>query len=161
MIPAAPIVFRCRIWPHVHRAYRFGLDPSHYFSVRIYDSAEEKWADYQRIAPRYSNCPIPAGERWQACVLPTYRGNATRLFPLFGIFFGERGWVTGEVVAHEAVHIAALLVRGLSLARSGGERRGRVDLGDNCCRAEERFAYIVSSAVRGITDGLYKTGVWI
>lgn len=152
------LAFSCGIWPHVPPEYRFGLDPAAYFQVRVYYTAEAAHDDYRRIARRYTD--RPATGEWRGVVLPTYRGNGERLKPLRAILFLVRGWATGEVISHEAVHVAAIMVRGIALARSGSEGFGRVELGNNCKRAEERFAYIMSSAVRGITDGLYKTGVW-
>lgn len=155
------ISFPVRLWPNVLPQYRVGIGtPRHYFTVRVFDSAAEKVAAYYSFAPRYTLNLIPSGEPWRACVVEVHRGDKTRHFPLFAVMFLERDRIDRGDLAHESVHVATALLRGVGIAKSGGTKSPRLNLGSQCLFAEERFAYLVGAATSGVIDGLCRFGIW-
>lgn len=90
-----------------------------------------------------------------AVVIPQTRrivgGGEDRVLDSLGFVLFNRGELFGEIVAHEAVHMAAWYLR---------RTRCSLNLGPDCEDREERLAYATGNCAHQIAQGFYEAGLW-
>lgn len=70
--------------------------------------------------------------------------------PFAGILRLSRGWLTGEIIAHESAHAALHLWRLHNWSKPG--REPGADLGEHCSDLEEAFCHLLSGIAGSVNE---------
>lgn len=145
---------------YVRNLYADPADPScrgRYFRVSIHPNRDELNAAADRYDAQHHSPdgPGPAEGIFHSSPMRSrYNRNLKRWVDTSTAYVGmmrlARGYLTGEIIAHESAHAALHIWRLQEWSKTADSTA--VDLGDLCGPVEERFCYLLGGITASVND---------